>query len=180
MSNMDIVEDHSHTQEEADTPMLRLVNIILESCTSSYILVSSPDTDVFVLLLSSALTANHPQRGNKIFFRTGVKEKYRDLKMEHFISKLIESHVRGMIGFHASTGCDQIRKYNGTSKARLVKMYLSSTTDEVNCFEMLGQDNLLSHYMDTLNDGLSKFLTKAYTTQGITAANIRELSRQFF
>ena len=169
MSNMDIVEDHSHTQEEADTPMIRLVNIILESCASLYILVSSPDTDVFVLLLSSALTAHHPQRGNQIFFRTGVKEKYRDLKMEHFISKLIESHVRGMIGFHAFTGCDQIRKYNGISKARLVKMYLSSTTDEVNCFEMLGQDNLLSHYMDTLNDGLSKFLTKAYTTQGITA-----------
>ena len=109
-----------------------------------------------------------------------MKEKYRDLKMEHFISKLIESHVRGMIGFHAFTGCDQIRKYNGISKARLVKMYLSSTTDEVNCFEMLGQDNLLSHYMDTLNDGLSKFLTKAYTTQGITAANIGELRWQFF
>ena len=99
---MDIVGDHSHTQEEADTPMIRLVNIILESCTSSYnIVVSSPDTDVFVLLLSSALTAHHPQRGNQIFFRTGVKEKYRDLKMEHFISKLNKSHVRGMIpGFH--------------------------------------------------------------------------------
>ena len=140
--------------------MIRLVNIILESCTSSYIVVSSPDTDVFVLLLSSALTAHHPQRGNQIFFRTGVKEKYRDLfKMEHFISKLNESHVRGMIGFHAFTGCDQIGKYKGISKARLVKMYLSSTTDEVNCFEMLGLDNLLSHDIDTdtLNDGLSKF-----------------------
>ena len=143
-------------------------------------MVSSPDTDVFVLLLSSALTAHHPQRGNQIFFRTGVKEKYRDLKIEHFISKLNESHVRGMIGFHAFTGCDQIGKYNGISKARLVKMYLSSTTDEVHCFEMLGQDNLLSHDMDTLNDGLSKFLTKAYTTQGITAANIGELRWQLF
>ena len=61
MSNMDIVEDHSHTQEEADTLMIRLVNIILESCTSSYIVVSSPDTDVFVLLLPSALTAHHQQ-----------------------------------------------------------------------------------------------------------------------
>ena len=59
-------------------------------------------------------------------------------------------------------------------------MYLSSTTDEANCFEMLGQDNLLSHDMDTLNDGLSKFLTKAYTTQGITAANIGELRWQLF
>ena len=97
MSYMDIVGDHSHTQEEADTPMIRLVNIILESCTSSYIVVSSPDTDVFVLLLSSALTAHHLQRGNQIFFRTGVKEKYRDLKVEHFISKLNKSHVRGMI-----------------------------------------------------------------------------------
>ena len=98
--------------------MIRLVNIILESCTSSYIVVSSPDTDVFVLLLSSALTAHHPQRGNQIFFRTGVKEKYRGLKMEHFVSKLNESHVRGMIGFHAFTGCDQIGKYNGILKAR--------------------------------------------------------------
>ena len=85
-----------------------------------------------------------------------MKEKYRDLKMEHFISKLNESHVRGMIGFHGFTG------------------------DEVNCFEMLGQDNLISHNMDTLNDGLSKFLTKAYTTQGITAANIGELRWQLF
>ena len=61
-------------------------------------------------------------------------------------------------------------------------MYLSSTTDEVNCFEMLGLDNLLSHDMDTdtLNDGSSKFLTKAYTTQGITAANIGELRWQLF
>ena len=143
-------------------------------------MVSSPDTDVFVLLLSSALTAHHQQRGNQIFFRTEVKEKYRDLKMEHFISKLNESHVRGMIGVHAFTGSDQIIKYNWISKARLVKMYLSSTTNEVNCFEMLGQDNLLSHDMDTLNDGLSKFLTKAYTTQGITAANIGELRWQLF
>ena len=32
MSNMDyIVEDHSHTQEEVDKLMIRLVNIILES-----------------------------------------------------------------------------------------------------------------------------------------------------
>ena len=46
MSNMDIVEDLSHTQEEADTPMITLVNIILESCTSAYIVVSSPDTDL--------------------------------------------------------------------------------------------------------------------------------------
>ena len=83
-------------------------------------------------------------------------------------------------GFHAFSRCDQIGKYNGISKARLVKMYLSSTTDQVNCFEMLGQDNLLSHDMDTLNDGLSKFLTKAYTTQGITAANIEELRWQLF
>ena len=55
-------------------------------------------------------------------------------------------------------------------------MYLSSTSsDEVNCFEMLNQDNLLSHDMDTLNDGLAKFLMKGYTTQGTTAANIGEL-----
>ena len=51
------------------------------------------------------------------------------------------------------------------SLRRVSKFY--NITDEVNCFEMLGQDNLLSHDMDTLNDGLSKFLTKAYTTQGI-------------
>ena len=55
-----------------------------------------------------------------------MKEKYHDLKMEHFISKLNESHVRGIIGVHAFPGCDQIGKYNGISKARLVKMYLSS------------------------------------------------------
>ena len=47
-----------------------------------------------------------------------MKEKYRGLKMEHFVSKLNESHVSGMIGFHAFTGCDQIRKYNGILKAR--------------------------------------------------------------
>ena len=119
-------------------------------------MVSSPDADVFVLLLPSALTAHHQQRGNQIFFRTGVKEKYRGLKMEHFVSKLNESHVRGMIGFHSFTG------------------------DEVNCFEMLGQDNLISHNMDTLNDGLSNFLMKAYATQSIAAANIGELRWQLF
>ena len=103
---MDIVEDHySHTREEADTLMIRLgLDIVLESCISSYIVVSFPDTDVFVLLLPSALTAHHQQRGNQIFFRTGVKEKYRGLKMEHFVSKLNESHVRDMIRFHAFTG----------------------------------------------------------------------------
>ena len=47
-----------------------------------------------------------------------MKENYRGLKMEHFVSKLNESHVRGMIGFHAFTGCDQIGKYNGILKAR--------------------------------------------------------------
>ena len=116
---MDIVEDHySHTREEVDTVKVShkiSLDIVLES---SYIVVSSPDTDVFVLLLPSALTAHHQQRGNQIFFRTGVKEKYRGLKMEHFVSKLNESHVRGMIGFHAFTGCDQIGKYNGILKAR--------------------------------------------------------------
>ena len=95
------------------------LDIVLEPCTSSYIVVSSPDTDVFVLLLPSALTAHHQQRGNQTFFRTGVKEKYRGIKMEHFVSKLNESHVRVMIGFHAFTGCDQIRKYNGILKSTM-------------------------------------------------------------
>ena len=70
--------------------MIMLVNVIISAVTSSYIVVSSPDTDVFVLLLLPALTAHHQRQTgvdewNKIVFRTGTKAKHRDLPMDYFI-----------------------------------------------------------------------------------------------
>ena len=182
-SNMDMMANETdHTQEEADTLMIKLVNVIISAVTSSYIVVSSPDTDVFVLLLLPALTAHHQRQTgvdewNKIVFRTGTKAKHRDLPMDYFIGKLDEHHVAGMVGFHSFSGCDQIGTYHGISKARLLKLYLASTSDEVRCFSMLGEDDV---DMEALNGGLEQFLMKAYMTKGIVAVSIGELRWQLF
>ena len=97
--------------------------------------------------------------------------------MDYFIGKLDEHHVAGMVGFHSFSGCDQIGTYHGISKARLLKLYLASTSDEVRCFSMLGEDDV---DMEALNGGLEQFLMKAYMTKGIVVVSIGELRWQLF
>ncbi|CAB4043452.1 Hypothetical predicted protein, partial [Paramuricea clavata] len=94
--------------EEADTRML-----LHASHATRYInvLVRSPDTDVFVLLLHFSLTISA-----KLYFLTGVKDCTRILDMEYIAQQLGAEKCKALIGFHFFTGCDSTSSFYGYSK----------------------------------------------------------------
>ena len=82
--------------EEADTRMLLHAS---HATRYNNVLVRSPDTDVFVLLLHFSLTIPA-----KLYFLTGVKDRTRILDMEYIAQQLGEEKCKALIGFHSFTG----------------------------------------------------------------------------
>ena len=86
--------------EEADTRMLLHAS---HATRYNNVLVRSPDTDVFVLLIHFSLTIP-----SKLYFLTGVKNRTRIIDMEYIAQQLGEEKCGALIGFHAFTGNVQI------------------------------------------------------------------------
>ena len=82
--------------EEADTRMLLHAS---HATRYNNVLVRSPDTDVFVLLLHFSFTIP-----SKLYFLTGVKDHAQILDIAHIAQELGEEKCRALIGFHAFTG----------------------------------------------------------------------------
>ena len=82
--------------EEADTRMLLHAS---HATRYNNVLVRSPDTDVFVLLLHFSFTIPC-----KLYFLTGVKDRARILDIAYIAQELGEEKCRALIGLHAFTG----------------------------------------------------------------------------
>ena len=113
------------------------------SANYSKILISSPDTDVFIICLSvhMAITAN-------LFFLTGVKNSRRIItvtKVAEYIFNTLkgcdvskEVLMKSLIGFHSFTGCDTTSAFAGRGKVKPLKLMLNDTR-YVQAFVQLGQ-----------------------------------------
>jgi len=95
---LDLVSNH----EEADTRIiLHCLYASHHSAASSAIVVHSPDTDVFVLLLHYAYRISQP-----LLFYTGSGNNQR-IVLVHKCADALDSDICAALpSFHAFTGCD--------------------------------------------------------------------------
>ena len=104
-----------HTHEEADT---LISNQVLASATEHHcreICVSSPDTDVFVILInlvSHRLLATQTH----LKFLTGKGRKYREIDIIKRVQVTGTRKYKGFIGLHTFSGADWGRKFAGITK----------------------------------------------------------------
>ena len=63
------------------------------------ILVTSPDTDVFIIMLNFC-----PILRCHLFFETGIKDKTRIIDITCVLQQIGEKEGKALIGFHAFTG----------------------------------------------------------------------------
>ena len=122
--------------EEADTliPNQVLASAAKQSCRE--ICVSSPDTDVYILLIDPVSLA--PQTRLKILIGKG--RTYREIDIIERVCVIGARKWQGFVGLHNFSGADSGGKFVGISKKTWVDVYMSLDEDDpaIDCFRNLG------------------------------------------
>ena len=127
------IQDQFSSQEEADTRIILHCPYISNQEQIKRILIKSPGTDVFLLLLSYA------DKINKILiFDTGTRNKRRQIDMSSFASSIPSSLSKAILGLHAFTGC-----FAGKGKVRPLKT-LKKDQSVIDVFARLGTTETVS------------------------------------
>ena len=129
-----------NTQEEVDTLIPNQVLHSLDGHLSQEICVSSPDTDVLVLLLDLVSRRRHGNL-NSLRFLTGKGANYREIDVIQRVLAIGIHKCQGLIGLHHFTGADWGGKFVGITKKTWVKAYMALDDDHpaINCFRKLGE-----------------------------------------
>ena len=139
-SQMAICNRLHSNQEEADTRMLLHAN----DASSKYqnIIISTPDTDVFILAAS-----NLHAIGCNIFILTGSGDHKRlidlNLVCETYFTRIDDSKfnkemlLQALPGFHCFTGCDSISAFSGRGKIKPLKVMIQKS-EYIKAFAELG------------------------------------------
>ena len=94
------IQDMFSSQEEADTRIILHCSYISNQEKIKSIIIKSPGTDVFLLLLSYA------DKINKILiFDTGTRNKRRQIDMSSLASSMSSNLRKAILGLHVFTGC---------------------------------------------------------------------------
>lgn len=94
-------------QEEADTRIILHCCHIATHCTdSSAIIVRSPDTDVFLLLMKFSQNIRIP-----LIMDTGVADKRRLIDIRSAVQSIGNDLCNALLSLHAFTGCDTISSF---------------------------------------------------------------------
>ena len=102
------------SQEEADTLIiLHSLNADAEENENMDIIVRSPDTDVFLLLISVCQKFKHP-----LYFDTGVSNKRRMIHIQTLCDKMAKDIPEIILSFHAFTGSDSTSAFLQKGKVR--------------------------------------------------------------
>ena len=145
-SSTELVENLQSNQEEADTRLL----LHAKNASLSYqdVVISSPDTDVFIIALSQL-----PNIDASMFMLTGTGDKKRLIDMnavaEDAYAKLNhtdcskEKYFEAVLGFHCFTGCDSTSAFSGRGKNKPLQI-LGKSDDYINAFATLGSTNELT------------------------------------
>ena len=164
------IEELESNYEEADTRMVLHANHA--SSTYEKIMISSPDTDVFVICLS----VHHLIDAN-IYFLTGVKSTRRIIDITAVAENIYksmnvcdaskQSFMESLVGFHSFTGCDTISAFTGRGKTKPLKLMVK---DEryVEAFALLGKEIQLT---ESLVATLEKFVCHMYGWKGHESLN---------
>jgi len=120
------------THDEADTRLVLHCLYADRSCKEPHtIVISSPDTDVFVLLLYYCREVT-----NLLLFQTGSGNKRRLIDVKEVLAAVGNDLAEGLPGIHAFTGCDSTSSFvrKGNKKAQLS---LTNPRDAKACQKLL-------------------------------------------
>ena len=168
---LDCEEEHTH--EEADTLIPNQVLRSLDENLSQEICVSSPDTDVLVLLLDLVSRGRHGNL-NSLKFLTGKGANYREIDVIQRVQAIGIRKCQGLIGLHHFTGADWGGKFVGITKKTWVKAYMALDDDHpaIDCFRELGegliQNQLANGELPTQVKDLEEFVCQVYCKTGPT------------
>ena len=131
------------------------------------ILISSPDTDVFIICLSF-----QPSFGADLYFLTGVKNTRRIINITavveninqnlNFSDATLESLLSALIGFHSFTGCDTTSSFAGRGKVKPLMLMLKSK-EYIETFKSLGAQIEIA---DSTVTWLNRFVCHMYNWKG--------------
>ena len=162
-------EVHSH--EEADTLIPHQVSASAAEDLCRELCVSSPDTDVFILLIdlvSRGLLA--PQ--SQLKFVTGKDRKYREFDVIKRVQVIGRRKCQGFIGLHNFSGADWGGKFVGISKKTWADAYMALDEDDlaIECFQNLGTGliptQLIYGELPPQLEGLERFVCRVYCSSG--------------
>lgn len=127
------------------------------SCWYEAVIISSEDTDVFILLLAFDSSIN-----SRLFRKCGNQTRTKLVDIDKITSTLGDHVCKGVIGLHAYTGCDTVSAFAGKGKVNSVKILKSDKCTQ-DAFAQLGQNWTLS---EDLFDKMEKFTCALYTPGG--------------
>lgn len=135
--NVDIPDSlGTHTQEEADTLLiLHAVGVPHEA----QLVVSSPDTDVLLLLVHK-----YPHLPVSTVFLTGRGKMKRNISVGNIYNNLGQKRAAALLGFHSLTGSDMSGRFAGRSKDWCFKTFMSCDNEILDAMAQLGNHNGMS------------------------------------
>ena len=162
------VDELCSNHEEADTRIIlhcmyavKHQNVDREQC----IVVKSPDTDVFVLLLAyQHLLCN---LHTDVLFETGTGDKHRFLSVRKHAA-ILGNVTQALPGLHAFTGCDSTSAFVHKGKKRPLSI-MRRRGDFVKAFSDLGTD--ASRVDDSLLSVLQEFVCSMYSSYNVSDVN---------
>ena len=146
-------------QEEADGCLLLLA---AHATRKGYeaVIISSEDTNVFILALSL-----HNKITARLFQRCGTKYWKRLVNLKNAVTTLSIDVCMGLIGMHTYTGCNTVSAFAGNRKPKALKLLIN---DQVNqsIFLQLDQEWVLS---SELIDQVEAFTCQIYALKAPTS-----------
>ncbi len=157
------VDELRSTQEEADTRMLLHAAHAAAAAGYRAVVITSEDTDVFVLSLAVRGFISCP-----VFVKCGQQTRTTYIDVSRVVRMLGSELCRSLPGLHAFTGCDSVSVFLGKSDITALKL-VKQTKSFQTLFQEIGM-----HW--NLTDGqfakLHEFTCKMYsTTPGIHDVN---------
>lgn len=128
------VEELCSSQEEADTRIILHCFHASTNSSSGNIIVRSPDTDVFILLLYYAVefSPNHT-----LLMDTGLGNKRRIINMSHVLENCGREKSIALPSLHAFSGCDTVSSFTRKGKITVLKI-LNKYPEFASSFSQLG------------------------------------------
>ena len=149
-------------QEETDT---RVILYCMYAKKNGYknIVVRSPDSDIFFILLSYV----HELSGVTIFFETGNKNKRKLINITSLGLNYSEQYCKALLGLHAFTGCDSTSAFKSKGKVRPIQLMLKDKLI-INACSALGDSWILSN---NILEGLERLTCRMYGMTKINTVN---------
>ena len=168
--------EEEHTHEEADTLIPNQVLHSVDKHLPQETCVSSPDTDVLVLLLKLVSRGRHGNL-NSLKLLTDKGANYIghiEIDVIQQVQVIGIHKCQGLIGLCHFIGADRGGKFVGIMKKSWVKAYMAINDDHsaIDCFREIGegliQNQLANGKLPTQVKDLEKFVCQVYCKAGPT------------